>query len=177
MLPTREDWTWSSVTLACRPDSPVIDDAALGTVDSCSLLLPTMGPTCVAGGVLLSAPKELRSEDIGSRSNSADRSLDVDRVGGGGEEMVADWALMDGTALLDFFCGVGGGAGAAGWGLNEVGTNSLAVARIVPMMLDSTYDAPVEALGSLFADDSGALPGRKPGGGTEELPPPPPPTG
>lgn len=65
-LPTREA-TWpSSAAVAAlgRPDNPVMEDAALGTVESS--MFPT---TVVAGGVLLvSAPKELSKFDMGSAS-------------------------------------------------------------------------------------------------------------
>lgn len=96
--------------LFCNPDRPVMDDAALGTVESAmSLPLPpeeVMG-TIVAGGVLpVSAPNELSSEDMGSTSRLADElllfavfpaaclccwlcSLDEDRVGCGGGDTVA----------------------------------------------------------------------------------------
>jgi len=71
---------------------------------------------------------------------------------------------MDDTAWFD--SGVDTGAG-----LKNVGTNSRAVARIMPMGLVSTKGA--EEAGSLFADGGsggGMPPGRKPGGGTDPLP-------
>lgn len=76
-----------------KPDNPVMDDAALGTVESS--LFPTMG-TIVAGGVLLSAPKELSNDDIGSTRRLEECSFDVDRVGGGGEAATAG-AVTTGT--------------------------------------------------------------------------------
>lgn len=106
-LPTLEATLSSPPDVVGNPDKPVMDEAALGTVESMSLLL-TMG-TMVAGGVLPSAPKELSNEDIGSTSTfaAADAELSFDEVlaGGGGDTVVgtttpvAGWALMDGTII------------------------------------------------------------------------------
>lgn len=59
---------------------------------------------------------------------------------GGGGDTVAGWALMDGTALFDSEEAAGGGASGVvvGRGVKEVGTYSLAVARIMPMEFIST---------------------------------------
>lgn len=138
-LPTLEV-IFSSPVVVGNPDNPVMDDAALGTVESPMSLFPVM-ETNVAGGVLLSAPNELNNEDIGSTSILADAgaalSLDVDRVGGCGETVAGtevDCALMDGTPMLDSLSG----SGADDCGTNDVGTNSLAVARIIPIGFVST---------------------------------------
>ena len=115
-----------------RPDNPVMDDAALGTVESGSLF-PTMD-----GSALLSTPNELSNDDIGSTNWFAELSFDAVRVGGGGENEAGTvtevcCALIDGTnsaASAEGFLGAGFGA--------KVGTNSLAVARIVPIGFVST---------------------------------------
>jgi hypothetical protein len=67
MLPTR-DAAFSSIIVG-KPDTPVMDDAALGTVQS--PLLPTMG-TNVAGGAFLSSPNELTNDDMWSESKMSE---------------------------------------------------------------------------------------------------------
>lgn len=114
-LPTR-DVLLSSPEVG-KPDNPVMDDAALGTVESNSLFPTT------AGGALVSTPNELSNEDIGSTSCSALLSLfDVDRayVGGIGEIGAGAGAPVIGCALID-------GTNSVAVGLGIVGTNSAAV--------------------------------------------------
>jgi hypothetical protein len=105
------------------PDSPVIEDAALTVVST-----PIVGARVPGvGEVLLTVLNKL---DIGSiREDAAaagafEGSLDDEVEGGLGKEggFVVDWALIEGTTLT------------SGTGLveNEVGTNSLAEALIVP---------------------------------------------
>jgi len=164
MLPTREALWFSSLpppalpaALFWNPDSPVMDEAALGT----SSLFSVMG-TVVAGGLSPASlvPKEDSRDDIGSMRRLAatvreEYVLSIEAVGAGdGGGTVAGCALSDGaimecTALSD------------SWGTGavedmNVGTNSLAVARIIPVGLVSTYDA--GAGGFLAADgSSGAI--------------------
>lgn len=171
-LPTLEViFSSPMVEVGGNPDNPVMDDAALGTVESISLFVPfpmvppTPMGTNVAGGVLLvSAPNELSNEDIGSTSRlaAAELSLDNDRVGGGGEDtdvdtgtLVAGCALMDGTCAVELAL-----FDSAGVGTNDVGTNSLAVARIIPIGFVSTGGCSVSPL----------IPGWNPGG--PDIPPP-----
>lgn len=69
------------------------------------------------------------------------------------------WALMEGTTAA---------GSSVGAGVNDVGTNSRASARIIPMWFTSTYDAAAAAAAEgSFDMVSGALPGRNPGGGTD----------
>mmetsp|Transcript_12784 Transcript_12784/g.31212 ORF Transcript_12784/g.31212 Transcript_12784/m.31212 type:complete len:135 (+) Transcript_12784:778-1182(+) len=117
------------------------------------------------------------------------RLLDAIGAGRGGEEMsgakgrtaliVAAWALMDGTMFDSTSVGTGSEGGTGGGGgeataltrgldiLKEVGTNSLAVARIMPMGFSTRGSAVAGASATTVSPL-----GRKPGGAA--LPPDPP---